>query len=370
MKVAIVQNLANSMFPRIAPIRKMGIDARLFVGYTARAPDGSPLPDPTQDPYAIYGKHYDWVHYLDFSRRVGSFFYNRNVLADFDIIHSCCMAPIVNQFFLGRKKFIALANGSDLRSFSLQRGIKPALLRRAYRRADLVIYVNLDQGTLASIKKQNLLHKSRFLDYMIDLPKEAAPDHPADSGETFNLLYPSALRDEVKGTSIFLEAFTRLVHERPHCKLKLIDHGKDSQLIRSKISESGLNRFVEWHDYCDPAGLSRLYLGCDAAIGYFCYGGLGIPHFPQVLLEGCYFGKAVISSYDQAVVMDHYSNFPVLRAGSPGEIFEHLVALNDDRSYCRSVGRAAEDWFRKNCSQQKITRQLLDIYREWIPDAR
>jgi glycosyltransferase involved in cell wall biosynthesis len=368
VKVAIVQNLANSMFPLVTCLRDNGIDARLFVGYTCRDDEGNPLPEPGQDPFFITGKRYDWVHYLDFSSQARSFFYNRNELADFDIIHSCCMAPIVNQFFLGGKKFLALANGSDLRSYCLGRGLKSSLLRRAYRRAGALVYVNLDEGTVSSLKKLGLTGKARFLEYLIDLPQG---DTETDQAEkVFTLFYPSALRDRVKGTSIFIEAFSRLAVERPHCKLHLIDHGEDRPLIRRLVADYGLERFVEWHGFCHPSQMSRLYRSCDVVLGYFHHGTLGVPHYPKVLLEGCYFGKAVVSSYDEPVIKDHYSNFPVLQARSAEEIFTELVSLYDDRDYCKDIGRRGASWFRDNCSASKVTWNLIGIYTELLTEER
>ncbi|MBN2289726.1 MAG: glycosyltransferase family 4 protein [Candidatus Glassbacteria bacterium] len=364
MKAAIVQNLANSMFPRVAPLRECGVDARLFVGYTLKDKQGRPLPDPGQDPFFLTGECLDWVSYLDFGSLTRPFFYNLNELSAFDIVHSCCMAPIANQFFLGGKRFIALANGSDLRSYCLGRGLKPALLRRAYRRAALVLYVNLDKGTVSALEKLKIRHKARFLEYLIDFPEGPAGGSPPEPREAFELFYPSGLRNRVKGTSVFLEAFARLVRERPDCRLSLIDHGADRETVRRKVEDIGLGNYVRWHEYAAPARLAGLYRNCDVVVGYFRYGELGVPHYPQVLLEGCYFGKPVVSSYDRAVVSEHYEDFPVLYAGSPREVFERLVALHDDRDYCAGAGRTAREWFSRNCQQEKVTRDLLEIYRE------
>lgn len=94
-----------------------------------------PVLDPIQDPRQLTGKSYQWVHSLDFGNKLLPFFYNLNILSEYDILHSCTLATMVNQFFLQQgQKLIALANGSDLRDFAIRRGIKPALLRRAYRR--------------------------------------------------------------------------------------------------------------------------------------------------------------------------------------------------------------------------------------------
>jgi hypothetical protein len=50
MEVAVIQNLANSMFPRVKALREHGVDAHLFVRFKNRSPDGKPVPDPSQDP--------------------------------------------------------------------------------------------------------------------------------------------------------------------------------------------------------------------------------------------------------------------------------------------------------------------------------
>jgi glycosyltransferase involved in cell wall biosynthesis len=353
------------MFPRVGPLRDKGIDVHLYVGYTRKNSRGEPVPDPGQDPRQLTGESYEWVHYLDFGNQLLPFFYNLNILSDYDILHSCTMAPIVNQFFLQRgQKLIALATGSDLREFAARRGIKPALLRRAYRRARLLLYQDLDEGTVAALENLGLTRKSRHLEYLIDFP-EVSPEPEVGSAEdTFRIFYPNLLLDRVKGTTIFLEALAKLAQTGREFKVVMIDHGADRLSIREKITTLGLAEFIQWHAFCQLADMARLYQSCDAVIGYFRFGELGVPHYPQVLLEGCHFGKAVVSSYDDAVISSHYEDFPVLQASSHDEVLEHMVSLIDDREYARQTGVKSRRWFECNANQTLVTNRLLNIYNE------
>ncbi len=364
MKVAIIQNLANSMFPRVEALRKRGVDAHLYVGFNKRTPDGKPLPEPSQDPEFLNGRSYPWVHYLDFSKQLRALFYNLTELSDYDLIHSCCLAPIVNQFFTGKKKFLIHANGSDLRSFSISRGLKPLLLRRAYRKAGILIYEDLDQGTQAAIDKLGLGFKARHLEYIVDFPEEAPGTERKTADGTFKILYPNILRDRFKGTSIFVEAIERLADTGRKFKVDMIAQGEDYPVILEKLASLQERGYIQWHQFLNRSQLADRYRSCDAVIGYFRHGGLGVSHYPQVLLEGCLFGKAVVSSYDETVVKKHYPDYPVLPANSPDEVYERLVNLADDRDRCHFLGNLALRWFEHNASAESITERLLDIYRE------
>lgn len=353
------------MFPRIRPLRDKGVDAHLYIGYTRKNSSGEPVPDPGQDPRQLTGKSYEWVHYLDFGNKLLPFFYNLNILSEYDILHSCTMAPIVNQFFLQKgQKLITLATGSDLREFAARRGIKPALLRRAYRRARLLLYHNLDEGTMAALENLGLTSKSRHLEYLIDFPEISPEPEEASVEDRFRIFYPNLLRDRVKGTTIFLEALAKLVKTGREFQVVMIDHGADRMSIREKIVALNLTEFIQWHAFCPLTDLARLYRSCDTVIGYFRSGGLGVPHYPQVLLEGCYFGKAVVSSYDNAVIASHYEDFPVLQASSRDAVLEQLVSLIDDRDYAVQTGETSRRWFERNANQKLVTDRLLKIYRE------
>lgn len=358
MKAAIVQNLANSIMPRIEPLREQGVEAELFVGFTRRASDGSPLPNRSEDPQFLTGRMPEWAHYLDFGNKVKPFFYNLNILKDFDIIHSCCMAPIVNQFFLGNKKFICLANGSDLRYFSRERGLRQALLRKAYRRADRLIYVNLDRPTIDAIRSQKLEHKASFLEYLIEFPET---DFPAGE-KPFTMFYPSELRDNVKGTSIFIRAFKKFTAEKPDAKLVMIDSGQDSANIRQMIRESGLESAVQWNKYCNLKEIAYLYKSSDAVAGVFRNEQTGVPHYPKVILEGFYFGKPVITHFDRGIIEEHYEKFPALFAGDENDIFSWLVNLYEDTKFRQDISERSLNWYKLNCSKEIVTDKLLSIY--------
>ena len=358
MKVAIVQNLANSMLPRIEPLRNLGVKAELFVGYNRRNPDGSPLPNRSEDPQFLTGRMPEWAHYLDFSYKVRPFFYNLNQLSGYDIIHSCCMAPIVNQFFLGNNKFICLANGSDLRYFSRERGIRQALLRKAYRRADRLIYVNLDKPTIEAIKAHKLENKASFLEYLIEFPETDLPD----GEKPFTVFYPSELRDNVKGTSIFIKAFKNFIAEKPGSRLVMIDSGQDNAKIRDMLEAYGLENSVQWNKYCNLEEIARLYLNSDVVAGVFWNSRTGVPHYPKVLLEGLYFGKPIISCFDREIISDHYQDFPALFADDEKAIFNHLINLHEDRQYHRACSERSLKWFKLNCSKEIVTKNLINIY--------
>lgn len=364
IKVAVIQNLANSMFPRVEALRKRGVDAHLYVGFKNRSPDGKPLPDPSQDPKFLTGQSYPWVHYLDFSNSLYPFFYNLTELSSYDIIHSCCLAPIVNQFFCRGKKFLIHTHGSDLRSFSISHGLKPMLLRRAYKKAKILIYEDLDHGTLGAIEKLNLGFKARHLEYIVDFPERDSGTERKLVIDTFRILYPNELRDRFKGISIFIEAIERVARSGRKFNVDMISSGEDYPAILKKLTSLKVGEYIQWHPFLNRHQLAKLYRSSDLVIGYFKHRESGVSHYPQVLFEGCFFGKAVLSSYDEKVVKKYYPDYPILLANSPDEVYERLVSLIDDRAQCHKLGTQALRWFEQNASEEKITEKLLNIYSE------
>ena len=144
MKILHAGNMANLGYIISKNLRKEGIEAELLM-----EEQPNEMSDPLNIDPSLNGKYPVWIKF--FNKNKSS--WKINVLKimrnkKYDLIHSYVEFPIFS--YISRRSFLVYAQGSDLRELAFSNSFRGQLLRRAYKKAKLLITAQPDHIPLIS----------------------------------------------------------------------------------------------------------------------------------------------------------------------------------------------------------------------------
>ncbi len=242
---------------------------------------------------------------------------------------------------LGRYPYFLHCHGTDVR-LDLNHPLRKTWVIPALRRAEKVFYVTPDLGEIVQQVRPDAIFLPNPLRTDLFSPGKDMPD------EKPSLLMVSALDDEAKGTSVAIQAVTK-VHERyPDVTINATAWGRDVNKYRA----------IPWINFLKPVPENEMpnrLRQYDIMIGQFAVGSLGMAE-----IESMSCGKPVVSYF---IYPEWYPESPpILSSNQAAEVAEFLCRLVGDHTYRQRLGQESRAWVEKYHNYIKVAQKAIDIY--------
>ena len=168
-----------------------------------------------------------------------------------------------------------------------------------------------------------------------------------------------------KGNDRLFRAFRRVLETEAHCRLMLIEWGRDLQASRDLIHELDLDEHVEWIPTLRKQALWAEFLGSHVVADQFV-----LPAFGSVTFEALALGRRVITSLDTSSARAFFGESPpVLAASTSDEIEGALLRILEDPDDSAGLSSAGSDWFFARHGSKRILSLEIEAYRKIIDEA-
>ena len=355
MKVLQAGNLANFAYQVARQLRKDNVDSDLLLDLDGGDPS---LLDPS-----LKNNYPEWFIFYD--RKKSS--WKTNILKimrnkKYDLIHAYTELAIFA--YLSRRKFIANTQGSDLRQIAFQNSLRGILMRRAYRKAKLVILSQPDHIPLIKkLKIKNVIYLPNIFDVDYYSPKNVEKEQ---SSKKFTILHPTTLFWKGKGNDIIVKGFAKFVKKNPDSILIIIDKNRiDSQRTKILVEDLGISEKVQFvNGPLNRLELEEYYNKSDVVIDQVKNGSMGAIALETMLCE-----KPLIVYIKEDEFKKVFPRLPpVFNVKSDDDISNQLEKLLDSELR-RIRGKEGRQWVIENHSGEVISKKLQLIY-ELVLDGK
>ncbi len=333
-------------------LRKRGVEADLLVSRQAVTGPDLSINDPTShDPGA--GACPDWVIFYD---RDGTGKTARVIRAmkGYDLVSAYNTLPI--HAMLSGRPYVAVTGGDELRRKAFERSVTGYLLRRAYRKADRLVYT----WPVAKPYVERLgLDGAVFIPRTWDAGRFVRRGSPPGDGP-LRIFMPTAQLWDLKGNDKFLRAFARLCAEGRDVFLYCVDWGRDSGRARELLARPECARRTE----LVPGPVSR-----DAMAGYMekshvLADQFNTGSFTRVGIEAFHFGIPVMVKLDERLYVEAHGDLPsVLQCGTEEEIYGRIEWALGDRGGLGRMGDDSRRWAARHFDLQKNIDRHVELYQ-------
>lgn len=347
MKMLVAGNLVNHGYFLTKLLRENNISAELLF---RKKPEISEDPlefDPDLKEYP------NWIKMWDGSNK--NWKWNViNIMRKYDLIQASTELPIFSMF--SRKPYIVFATGSDIIELAHQNNLKGFLLRRAYKKAKLIIVPGLYM--YPSVKKLKL-KKTIFLPLLWDYNKYKLENYSTKSNDEFTIFHPTRHDWQVKGNDKFLKAFTRFAKDRTNVKLITINHGKDFKRSINILKNRNIKEKVKIiPNRLGQNEMLQYYHQSNVIVDYFNLGSTGMIGQEAMACE-----KPLIQYVNNSLYEEFYKEIPPIEnANSEDEVYQSLCKLYDDPKLCKKIGKDSRKWILKHHNPQRIIKKYIYLY--------
>lgn len=358
MNILHVGNLVNIGYYYVKELREYKINAELLMNKN---------PGPTDDPLnydpKLMGEYPEWIklYNLQNNWKIQIMKLMRN--KRYDLIHAYVEAPIFAQF--SNKPYIAHVLGSDLRELAFTKTLKGFLLRRAYKKAKVVLFY--EPKLLPHLKKLGIKRKI-FFPYSPNEVFYPQNKKLEEFKNNFLIFHPTRADWKNKGNDILIEGFAKFVKNNPSAILMIIEHGKNlsKDMIRNRelIDELKITNNVKFIEGpLNTTDLALYYNYADIIADQFKLGEGG-----AIYLEAMACKKPVLINLDQSEQKKVFKEPPpIVSAKNANEINECLELLKDPDTR-KNIGEKSHEWVKTYLNKDKSIKKLISIYEKILND--
>lgn len=374
-------NIANTMYMRAVPLRAVGERVAIYVHpqddyimsqpcweeYDGVLPEGltsyrdalgAGVRCPTVEDVWQLPESEDWES--DYGRNARPFLrvadrerfasYLRmlptlEALQDMDALWS---TQAVYMAYLANRPYIASQSGGDIWFEAARGDVLGELMRTSFANARLLLVSN--PWTYAHARRYgftNLVYLPKMLDETVYSPGTGTvrTQWAAASGGDFFVLTSSRLDERNKGSSVGLRGFAAFCREVPGARLALVGWGKDKEKEGRLLERLGIEDKVIVLPVSGKARLRDYLRSADVFLDQFVLG-----YFGSAAMEGMACGLPVIGRVERAQydALAETGVPPILHAGTPKVVAEHLLALYRNRDYRGDLAAAHRRWLCDN----------------------
>jgi len=381
MRIAHVFNLANDAWALCKGLRKLGVDAELFIHRPHHVCDlpqweeadvnlsnlGS-LNDPNWEALATNWSMPAWVHVCDIRAKRWRGFGDihsgiLDSLEDYDlVVGHVPFASLALPYWFRYRKSYAIYDAGWIRILHENRA-GYAGARWGYRHASRIFFTNVD--TFSMFERHGYRPQSLvYVPFAIDTEKYRPCRIEINPYENRKPIFFSPTRQDwaEKGNDRLIVAFARYLRRKPTALLLLVEWADSANDLRSTkrlVSDLKIQDSITWLPVMNKNKLVELYNLSTAVFDQFIFGAFG-----TTVPEAMACAKPVVG-YAEATYWKHLHGSvpPVLNCRTVDEIHERMVEL-EDPSYCEKAGLAARDWVEKTCSLEKVAQAQIASYKE------
>jgi len=342
--------MANLGYQVARQLRKNNIEADLLL--EKNPPKGS---DPLVFDPSLQNQYPEWIHFYDKTKlgwKIDLIKIMRN--KKYDLVHAYVELPIFA--YISRKPFIANTQGSDFRELAFSNSLRGFLLRRAYRKAKIVLFFQPDHFPLFS--KLNLSN-GIFLPPLWDTSFfKPQPTSENQYSEKYVIFHPANLEWRLKGNDIFLKGFADFVKNNPDSLLIIIDRGIDSEKTHKLVDSLEILDKVKYvKGPLNSTDLLHYYNLTDVVADQFVLGALG-----SIGWETFSCSKPLLAFVHEEQYKTVYGESPpIVNASTSLEVSKGLEYLKD-KKIRNDIGKEARKWIQKYHSAEIFSKKLITIY--------
>ena len=348
MKLLVAGNLANTGFYLASTLRKNSINADLLMENNPKRSS-----DPKSTIEFEGNKYPEWIKFWDWKKNWK--FEIIKTMRKYDIISAATELPMLALFSL--KPYVAIATGSDMNFLSQTNSLRGILLRCAYKRAKIVVYVcpsSYLRTKQLKLKNSVFLPNYRdFTGFESTLAKKAK--------NKFIIFHPSLQDWFIKKNFIFFEAAAKICKKYDNVSIICVNHGIDAEKSKKMVKESNLEEKCEFlPSTLDQNELKKYYQMCDIVVDQFGFTGA----FGVIALETLYQGIPLIGYIKKDIFKDLYGEIPPILGGETvEEVYDAIEKLIIDKEFFDDIGNKSKLWMKKYHSEEIIMGKYMDLYK-------
>ena len=346
MKLLIAGNLANTGFYLASALRKNHINVDLLMENNPET-----FNDPLTTGEIKGGKYPHWIKFWNWKKNWKIEIIK--TMRKYDLLCVSTELPIFALFSF--KPYIAIATGSDLNFLAQSNSVKGILLRLAYKRAKMVVYVLPTQ--IKNVKKLKLKN-SVFIPLFRDFSKFKQKENNSSSESEMIIFHPTWQNWFIKKNYIFFEAFEKICKKFDNVSLIFINRGIDSKKSIDMIKKKGLEKKCKiLPSTLEQDELKKYYQMSDIVVDQF-----GLGSFGFIGLEALTQGIPLVSYIEKDIYKNHYGEEPpVLGGNTSEEVYNAIVKLLSDKKFYNSVSLKNKSWMNKFHSEKVLLKKYIDL---------
>jgi glycosyltransferase involved in cell wall biosynthesis len=349
MKILYAGNLANVGYYHVKKLRQKGVDIELVMETNPPAASDPFLRDKDLKEYPNWIRFYDknlssWK--LDLIRIMRE--------SQYDLIHAHVELPIFS--YLSRKKFIVTTLGSDLTEMAFSNSIRGFLLRRAYRKAKMILYNNpIEPSLLDNLK----IKRKFFLPIIFDIFNDFKLQKFSNKffSNKFVIFHPSSHIWDVKGNDKLIIAYANFLKTYPNSILICINVGQDVDKSKKLVQNLGIHKNVQFIQRLNVQGLNYYYNLATVVADQFILHGLGGIGFETLCCE-----KPLITLCSEDAYKNMHSEPPPIFSAFTIEEIYHQLEYIHNYSNIKEIGRRGKNWLNKFQSSEILTKKYMIVY--------
>ena len=347
MKILVAGNMINLAYIISKELRNDGVDIDLLM-----EKDPHPVSDPIKFDSSLNNVYPEWIIFYDKKKWT----WKSNIIkamrdAKYDLIQAHVELPIFA--YLSRKPFVAYTQGSDFRELAFSNSFRGKLIRRAYKKAKIVLFGQPDHYSLFSkLGLKNGIFMPAPWDFSLYSPK------PVEKiNDKFVIFHPSHQIWRIKGNDVLIRGYSEYVKRNPKCLLIIVDHGIDSKKSKELVNSLAIKKNVEFVKPMSSKKMIEFYQKSDVIADQFIIGSMG-----AISLEALSSEKPLLSFINMDLHIKLYQEPPpVATAKNVSEVTKQLEVLNDEKK-CKNLGKKGREWVKKFHSPEKISSKLQLVY--------
>lgn len=367
MRIAHIGNLANLGALSCVFLRRMGVDAHLYVN----ANQGfKPVP------CADKSETYDWVHLYP---RKNNFHYAcvhtglSFKLANYDLVHSwtASLSPLAESMLkLKGKHYFASATGSDLREAAREKSFNGYRVRRHFKNAAWVAHT-FDAQTNEVADKLELKNCELFkipVDNLVDdrMERMFTENVPIFFCPSRLQIRKNAAHERVsKNNDRFIKAFARFINGGGKARLVLVKHGDNKDEVIKLTHELNISEYITWIDYLTPKELVDMCNRCDVVVDQFNDLSYPAPG-GGIAFEAMSCARPILTYSDAEATIREYGEAPPMLIGKTENDILAQIESCTDLSMLKDRGRGCLEWAMKHHGWEQLTSHMIDQYKKYI----
>ena len=349
---------ANFGYIMAKELRRRGFEADLLISksdisgtgtYATAASVNDPKNhDPGMDSYP------DWVIFDDIGKK-SHVLRIANLLKKYDIIQAYQATPI--HAMLSGKPYIAVTGGDELRKKAFEKSVTGYLLKRAYKKADMVVYTW--PVALPYIQKLGL-HHTQYIPRIWDSRGIARKSRPPNDG-ILRIFMPTAQLWDLKGNEKFLRAFVRLCKEDKNIHLYYIGWGRDAGRAQGLLSEPKAARRTTMI----PGPISREEMAGYMSSSDILADQFNTGSFTRMGIEAFHFGIPILVNLDHPLYQRTHGDMPsVLQCATENDIYRKISWSLENRDRLESIASDSQKWVMRHFDIQKNIDRHVELYQK------
>jgi len=350
MNVLHAGNMANLGYVVSRQLRKDGVNVDLLL--EKNPPKGS---DPLLFDQTLNNEYPEWIHFYDKTKSS----WKKDIIKKmrdkkYDLIHAYVEMPIFA--YLSRRPFLAHTQGSDFREMAFSKSMRGVLLRRAYKKAKVILFFQPDHYPLfEKLKLSNDIFLPPLWDTSFFKSQKIINPEYEDKLVVF---HPANLEWRLKGNDILVKGFAEFIKENPNSVLIIVDRGVDSERTHQLVNSLGIQDKIQFiKGPLNATQLLQYYNMSDVIADQFILGSLG-----SITWEVFSCAKPLLAFINETQYERLYGELPpVVNAPTSQKISEKLKYLADKKTRTE-IGRKSHNWLTKYHDPQIFSQKIKIIY--------